>query len=96
VLVRKDLRSSQQAVQAGHAVAELVLQGKHRDWDNGILVFLGTRNLDQLKTCAYKLHRKDISYVSFVEEDLNNEATAIAFVSVKKVFKNLNILDLDC
>lgn len=41
VLVRKDLSKSQQAVQAGHAVAEFLLNNDDHGWDNGTLVYLG-------------------------------------------------------
>ena len=49
VLVRKDLSKSQQAVQAGHVVAEYLLRGPRTVWDNGTLVYLGVRNENELK-----------------------------------------------
>ena len=52
VLVRKDLSKSQQAVQAGHAVAEYLLRGPSTFWGNGTLVYLGVRNETDLKWWA--------------------------------------------
>jgi len=49
VLVRKDLSKSQQAVQAGHVVAEYLLRGPRTVWDNGTLVYLGVRDENELK-----------------------------------------------
>ena len=49
VLVRKDLSKSQQAVQAGHAVAEFLLRGPSTFWGNGTLVYLGVHNETELK-----------------------------------------------
>jgi peptidyl-tRNA hydrolase len=40
VLIRKDMSKSQQAVQAGHAVAEYLLKRPNTKWDNGTLVYL--------------------------------------------------------
>jgi hypothetical protein len=47
--VRKDLSKSQQAVQAGHALAEYLLHGPSTAWQNGTLIYLGVKNENELK-----------------------------------------------
>ena len=92
VLLRKDLNPSYQAVQGGHAVAELLLRGPTLSWDNGTMVYLGVKDEDELKYWAEKLEFKDIDFAGFIEPDLNNEMTALATVHTGEVFSNLKLL----
>lgn len=92
VLTRRDLSPSQQAVQAGHAVAEFLLRGPKTVWDNGTLVYLGVQNEYDLKRWCHKLNLKEISYSLFREPDRNNEITSLAAVSDEKVFRSLKLL----
>jgi hypothetical protein len=92
VVVRKDLNKSQQAVQAGHALAEHVLLNKHGCWDNGTLVYLGARNEDELKSLTKKLEFDRICHTTFCEPDIGNELTAVASLGNNKHFKTMNLL----
>ena len=88
VLIRKDLSTSQQAVQAGHAVAQYLLE--HNDWKNETLVYLGVKDEDHLKKWLYMLDKEKIDYSLFKEPDIGNQITAIA--TCKDKFKKLNCL----
>jgi len=93
VIVRKDLTTSQQAVQAGHAVAEYMLHGlSFRRWKNETLIYLGVKGLIQLENLKRKLQMNDISYTEFREPDLNNETTAIASDVECQIFERINLL----
>ena len=92
VITRKDLSPLQRAVQAGHAIAELVLHSLHGNWDNGTIVLLGVKNEFQLKKWIDKLSIKDVKYAIFKEPDIGNQITALATVCDNKVFKKLNLL----
>jgi hypothetical protein len=92
VLVRRDLTTSQQAVQAGHAVAELLLRGQRNGWDNGTLVYLGVKNEDELRRWKYKLSGIGLAYSEFKEPDMENEITAISCVSSGEIFSKLRLL----
>ncbi len=74
VLVRKDLSKSQQAVQAGHAVAEYLLHGPITKWENGTLIYLGVNNEQELVDWKMQLN----NYIEFREPDIGNQITAIA------------------
>ena len=78
VLVRKDLSPGQQAVQSGHAVAEY-LQQHETPWDNGILVYLGVKNLLQLEKWENFLKSEEVAYSKFYEPDIDQE-TSLSFV----------------
>ena len=40
IVTRKDLSKSQQAVQAGHALAQIYEDGKAKNWKNEYLIYL--------------------------------------------------------
>lgn len=80
VLVLKSLSKSQQAVQAGHALAEyLIRSGRPYStdlWNNGDLVYLkATEN--ELIEFGFNLSHKA---VLFREIDLHNQITAVAML----------------
>jgi hypothetical protein len=56
VLVRGDLSSSQQAVQAGHAVGAWMLQDN--SWKNEVLVYLAVKDENELLGWADFLEAK--------------------------------------
>ena len=92
VLVRKDLSTSQQAVQAGHVVAEFLLYGYNSNWSNGTLIYLGVKGLYQLEDWMLKLGSLNIPFTIFREPDIENELTAIATDQGEKLFKRLRLL----
>ena len=93
VLVRKDLPNSYQAVQAGHAVAEWLLQhGQITEWKNGTLVYLGVENEHDLERWTHKLNYKNMQWTGFREPDIGDQMTAIACLTDGKVFANLKLL----
>lgn len=93
VIVRKDLSTSQQAVQAGHAVAAFLLDGLFfRRWNNETLIYLGVKGLTQLENLKRKLDFNGIHYTEFREPDIGNQVTAIATNEHSKIFERLNLL----
>ena len=79
VVVNEKLSSSQQAVQAGHAIAAFLLKHPNTQWQNGHLVYLrDTPNWQDnmyfswLQNCS--LHQ----YAEFKEPDIGNKITAYA------------------
>ena len=81
VIVRKDLSTSQQAVQAGHALAETMLHGQFSSWKNGPLIYLGVKGLEQIEKLKRNFELEGIPYIEFKEPDLNNETTAITTIN---------------
>jgi hypothetical protein len=92
VLVRKDLSLAQQAVQAGHAVAEYLLRGPKSSWPNGTLVYLGVTDEERLNRWSVKLDFLGVPFVTFKEPDIGNQVTALAAVTNnEKVFRSLQL-----
>jgi 2-polyprenyl-3-methyl-5-hydroxy-6-metoxy-1,4-benzoquinol methylase len=92
VLVRKDLNKSQQAVQAGHAVAEYLLRGPSTFWGNGTLVYLAVRNEEELKAWTDKISAAGYEVTPFFEPDRGNEMTAFATECDNNVVRHLKLL----
>ena len=90
VCVRKDLTPSQRAVQAGHALAEYMLDSP--SWKNSTLIYLGVKGLNQLENLKRKLEYAEIKHYPFYEPDLDNQITAIASDNPSTIFKKLNLL----
>ena len=87
ILVRNDLSKSQQAVQAGHALAEYLIKKPDTQWDNGTLVYLKVRNKQELLKWYSKL-----DCIGFREPDKNNELTALATLSRGQELTTLRLL----
>jgi len=95
VLVRNDLSKSQQAVQAGHAVAEWVKSWwveDESDWDN-TLVYLRSTDIQADYDKFYKVD--PIWIEPFFEPDLDDEMTAFAIPGdgdVPELLKNYRLV----
>ena len=95
VLVRRDLSPSQQAVQAGHALAEHLLRGDLNGWDNGTLILLGVGNEQELQDWAERLTWRGLSYSMFREPDIGDQMTALACAPSpedRKLFRSLKLI----
>jgi outer membrane protein assembly factor BamD (BamD/ComL family) len=77
------------AVQAGHAVAEFMLEHPGK-WNNGYLIYLEVEGYDELFRWYKELRDTEFSF--FVESDMNNEMTAIAVLDNGELFKDLKLL----
>lgn len=93
VLIRKDLSFSYRSVQAGHAVAEWLLQhGQiNKEWENGTLIYLDVENEQELILWTERLDRRDMKWTGFREPDIGDQMTAIACLTDSKVFSNLKL-----
>jgi hypothetical protein len=86
--VSKRLSPVYACVQAGHAVAQYLLEHPQQEWNNEFLIYLYA-DVDKWK---YKLRDKHKEYSSFYEPDLGNTLTAIAVEDSGEMFKNLKLV----
>lgn len=91
VVTRTDLSKAQQAVQAGHALAEYLL---HNDttWDNGTLVYLKVKNEKELISLTKLLNSDRVVFTEFREPDFGDQLTAIASLGSNDWFSWLKLL----
>jgi hypothetical protein len=94
VLVRKDLSTVYGAVQGAHAVAQYALEHpeEFKQWGNEYLIFLGVRNLMDLRYWGVRLKENCKVCSVFREPDLDNQETAIAcYDTVPEFFQKLHM-----
>ena len=92
ILIREDLNLPQQAVQAGHAVAEYLLHRPDTEWDNGTLIYLGAKDEEELSYWGDKMTLRKMDWIGFREPDIGNQMTAIATVGDGKYLSGLPLL----
>jgi len=91
VLVRRDLSETYRLVQGAHALAQYALEhgDLFRVWGNGTIVFLGVRNLIEMREWECTLSTAGKRFSAFHEPDLDEHITAIACFSIGAVFSEL-------
>jgi len=78
VIIRRDgLTGAQQAVQAGHAVAQWLIAFP-AVWLNATLVYIMVEKEDDLLAYASLFRDKDIDYICYWDCDLGTSYTALA------------------
>lgn len=91
ILVRKDLTIPQQAVQAGHAVAQFVTAYPNNDWNCGALVYLGVNDKYELNDWWNKFSTLE---TALFYEEYYKEHTAFAILETPQVKLSLKQLKL--
>jgi len=91
-VTRNDLDLQYSAVQAGHGVAQWLLDNPQQSWNNNFLIYLAVRNEEELHRLRIKLEYKGIILSKFKEPDLNNQLTSIAAYTEEKTFKKIKLL----
>lgn len=93
VLIREDLKSmAYKSVQAGHGVAQYMLEHPDDDWKNSYLIYVTVKDEEQLEFWDFKLKDKGIKTSCFYEPDLNNEMTVLACRASDKMLNKLPLL----
>ena len=95
VLIRKDLSTSQQAVQGGHAVAEYCRHYPNSDWGYRSLVYLAVENEYELEDWLKIFKSNKDEFAQFNEPWWDNSLTAVAVLgtdSVKTLVKDLKLI----
>jgi hypothetical protein len=94
ILVNNQLQLAYQGVQAGHAVAQWLIEHPNQTWNNDYLIYLGV-NENQLKQWMFRLDLHKLDYSKFVEPDIGNKVTAIAIQLPEEcsgLFENLKLM----
>jgi hypothetical protein len=91
VLVRLDLSESYRFVQGSHALAQYSIEHHtlFLEWGNSTIVFLGVRNLKELRNFEISLEKTQKMFSYFEESDLDNQVTGIACYDTGEMFRGL-------
>jgi len=78
-------------VQGAHALAQFALNHpeKFSEWGNKTIVFLGIRNLIEMRFWMRKLFEEKKVCIGFMEPDIDNQITGIACYDTGEIFKKL-------
>jgi hypothetical protein len=98
VIVRTDLTSSQQAVQAAHAAIEVARSSIPDSLEHPHLVICGVKSESQLARSLDTIRDSGIQCLEWREADLNDSLTAIGTFPVfgddRRIFKRFNLIKL--
>jgi hypothetical protein len=91
VLVRNDLSETYRLVQGAHAVAQfgIIQRIEFEKWNNSTIVFLGIRNLRDMRMWETKVYDEVLPHACFKEPDLDGQITAIACYDTGEIFRSL-------
>lgn len=89
VLINNELDPIYGCVQAGHAVAQWLIERKDsQNWNNQYLIYLSA----DIKKWLLKLEILGIDHTVFTEPDLGNSPTAIAVEHSGTIFQKLKLV----
>lgn len=96
ILIRNDLSNAQKAVQAGHAIAQWMIEHhSKKEWNNNTLIYLTIPNEQDLTDWFEIAKMKQLQCSCFREPDMNDQMTAIAILAdekSKKMFAKLPMM----
>lgn len=91
IVTRRDLSPGYQAVQAAHSIPEFHREHpqEYQKWyeESKTLVLLSVKDEDYLKYFIRQLHEKGVKYSIFLEPDIGNQVTSVAFVADDEAYQ---------
>lgn len=94
-LTRTDLSAGQKITQAGHSLAQYIIDhNPHHagEWGNGSIINLALGSEKSLKRWIKKFDELGLRYSIFREPDMNNEITSIATLHPGYIFSGIPLL----
>lgn len=94
-LTRTDIDDGQKSVQAGHSLAQYIIEhNPHQNglWANGSIINLALGSEKSLKRWMKKLEELNIEYSIFKEPDMDHQITSISALHIGDIFKGIPLL----